>query len=55
MIEINLRRGQIAEANSLAMQARKGGYVAPGDLFYAPLELICRKAETLAETQVARK
>jgi len=51
MIDACLRGHDFRLARTLADQARKGGYLQPGELFFPPLEFICRKVEALAEVK----
>jgi hypothetical protein len=53
MIETSLRRGNVDLARDLASQARAGGYLMVGEFHFAPLEMICRKAETSGDPRVA--
>jgi hypothetical protein len=51
MIDASVRARDYQLAKRLADQARSGGYVRPGELFFAPLEFICRKVDALAEAK----
>jgi spermidine synthase len=51
MIEASLRMGDLRQARNLAEQAQRGGYLRPGELFFPPLEFICRKVQTIVEAK----
>jgi hypothetical protein len=51
MIEIYLRQKEYRKAFSMAQQAQTGGYLKPGELFFPPLDFVCRKVQALAESK----
>lgn len=54
MIEASIRSGELRQAQELAMQARAGKYVEPGEFYFPPLDFVCRKTEVLIEQAQTR-
>lgn len=53
MIESSLRTGDYAQAKVIADQARVGGYLKPGELFFPPLDFVCRKVAAITDAAPA--
>jgi hypothetical protein len=50
LIDSSLRTADLQRALDLAETAKKTGYLQPGEFFYPPLELVCVKARSIAES-----
>jgi spermidine synthase len=50
LIETALRNGNLRQAKSLADLARVGKFLQPGELFFHPLEVACRKVAAAMES-----
>jgi hypothetical protein len=50
MIEASLRSGNIAQAQAACAHAATNHYLDRDDHFYAPLELVCRKVQSIADS-----